>query len=195
LTGPWRGFTRPPPRPGSALRVPHLTARRGAVVPTASHTARRNTPPRLPPPANHRHKHILLRPLRRPRHNLRPVPVPPDVPGSPVQHVEPRGECLLHPLHNFRQLQPVRRLDVKRDLGPGRKSVARIYFWSLLRKLPAWFQAVYSAMEFCVAKLQKQIHHGFRLGTAKRFYIPPVRICDRFRVVYRRADIVPHALS
>jgi hypothetical protein len=35
------------------------------------------------------------------------------VPGSPGRHVIPLGEYLLHPLHDFRQLKPVFRLDIK----------------------------------------------------------------------------------
>jgi hypothetical protein len=38
------------------------------------------------------------------------------MPRPPVDHVEPYRECLLDPLHNLRQLEPVRRLDVERNL-------------------------------------------------------------------------------
>jgi hypothetical protein len=68
------------------------------------------------------------------------------MPRSPVDHVEPGGESLLDPLHDLRQLEPVARLDVERNLRPAEAQTAQFkavdlpYFVErLLKQIPVRF--------------------------------------------------------
>jgi hypothetical protein len=84
-----------------------------------------------------------------------------------VQKVEPYTECLLQPLHDIRQLEPVLRLDIKIK--------------------PFVLQA--ESPDF---KNETLRHFVQNLGEQRK-RLP--RLKQGFPPVYGRADFVPHAIS